>query len=211
MPWSNISPCSTISASLAQRLNLEKLPLRRSRNDIAHSVLSSSLVMGEPKQQWFYVRELRIRLETHPIGDNTAKRNSKPTLKEVQLGPLLVFNEPICDLAAGKDFLKAMDDSISMSTQQFVFKSKGYWTPSYPMQYFDEDGNEVHGTCSWMWADNTDLETCAWCEFEFPLLKLCSGCRKTAYCSIGCQKQHWRQHKGNCSSKKKQNKKDCNK
>lgn len=35
-------------------------------------------------------------------------------------------------------------------------------------------------------------------------LKLCSGCKKAAYCSVDCQTRHWKQsHKAVCKKKEK--------
>lgn len=41
---------------------------------------------------------------------------------------------------------------------------------------------------------------CAWCERtpERDQLKLCSACKKTAYCSRDCQAKHWPKHRMVC-------------
>ena len=36
-------------------------------------------------------------------------------------------------------------------------------------------------------------------------LQLCGRCKKMAYCSVGCQKAHWRVHKASCRAVKKFN------
>ncbi|GAB4816195.1 hypothetical protein N2152v2_003241 [Parachlorella kessleri] len=47
-------------------------------------------------------------------------------------------------------------------------------------------------------VDEATQQQCASCQRTASCLKLCSGCRAVAYCSVECQRQHWRQHKPGC-------------
>lgn len=44
-------------------------------------------------------------------------------------------------------------------------------------------------------------ELCAACQQQSSngSLQQCSRCKRVYYCSVECQRQHWKQHKGNCS------------
>ncbi len=49
---------------------------------------------------------------------------------------------------------------------------------------------------------------CAWCgevardqDGSCVKLKQCGRCRKVGYCSVECQKSHWKTHKKECSGK----------
>lgn len=44
------------------------------------------------------------------------------------------------------------------------------------------------------------VHACAACANEALVLHVCSGCRKTRYCSQDCQASHWRTHKTWCRS-----------
>ena len=47
---------------------------------------------------------------------------------------------------------------------------------------------------------------CASCEAEALTLKKCSGCLTVSYCSLECQKSHWKTHKSICKAKQIENK-----
>eukprot|EP01033_Poteriospumella_lacustris_P014152 gene14152-10105_t len=53
------------------------------------------------------------------------------------------------------------------------------------------------------WQPLASLTQCALCE-ECPAitpsvtLRRCTKCKKVAYCSVGCQKAHWKVHKKSC-------------
>jgi hypothetical protein len=58
-------------------------------------------------------------------------------------------------------------------------------------------------TLQWVPPRPHDMSKCAYCE-ESPsnaafTLRRCGRCRGVAYCSAGCQKEHWRAHKPHCS------------
>jgi hypothetical protein len=50
-----------------------------------------------------------------------------------------------------------------------------------------------NGICSY--------NVCAFCKRSHTNTKLCGGCKRARYCTVDCQKQHWKQHRIKCSSK----------
>jgi hypothetical protein len=58
----------------------------------------------------------------------------------------------------------------------------------------DKRAAEQHAACS--------LAICAYCSEVEPCLnryKKCSQCRLVKYCSVDCQRKHWKDHKISCS------------
>ncbi|GAB4816194.1 hypothetical protein N2152v2_003240 [Parachlorella kessleri] len=47
-------------------------------------------------------------------------------------------------------------------------------------------------------ANEAMQRQCASCQQAASTVKLCSGCRAVRYCSVECQRAHWRQHKPAC-------------
>mmetsp|Transcript_17947 Transcript_17947/g.45489 ORF Transcript_17947/g.45489 Transcript_17947/m.45489 type:complete len:138 (+) Transcript_17947:720-1133(+) len=47
--------------------------------------------------------------------------------------------------------------------------------------------------------DPKEAKHCAMCMAALASPKLCSRCKKAAYCSAEHQKQHWKEHKKSCS------------
>ncbi|RPD56412.1 hypothetical protein L226DRAFT_491582 [Lentinus tigrinus ALCF2SS1-7] len=45
-----------------------------------------------------------------------------------------------------------------------------------------------------------ELYRCSWCGNPSAALRRCSACGKTRYCDLGCQKDHWAEHKSECKS-----------
>jgi len=46
------------------------------------------------------------------------------------------------------------------------------------------------------------MTTCSSCSSTSKPLKICSGCQSANYCSVDCQKSHWKEHKQACKSMK---------
>ncbi|KAI0672651.1 hypothetical protein C8Q78DRAFT_1020664 [Trametes maxima] len=46
-----------------------------------------------------------------------------------------------------------------------------------------------------------ELYRCTWCGNPSAALRKCSGCGKTKYCDVGCQKSHWSEHKAKCKGR----------
>lgn len=196
-PWSNISPCSTISERLADMLQLEQLPLKNSRKDMC---MTSFGPFGGSKVLWHYVRNMDISLEVQ-------RGESREEMK-LTVGPLLVHPTALCPLAFGQDLMRALNSSITVRQTEFVFGELAVSAPSVPMQFTgpdpDNPGPPCHGTCSWWWNPEVEHETCAQCGFEFPNLMKCAGCRQLTYCSKSCQKRHWKSHRDQCIPKKQE-------
>ena len=196
-PWSNLSPCAMISERLAEMLQLQQLPLKRSRKDMC---MSSFGPIGGSRVQWHYVREMDISLEVQRSG-------SREEMK-LTVGPLLVNPTALCPLAFGKDLMRALNSPISIRQTEFVFEALSVSAPLVPMQFTgpdpDNPGPPEHGTCSWWWNPEAQRETCAQCGFEFPNLMKCARCHLLTYCSKSCQKRHWKTHRDQCSPKKQE-------
>ena len=47
-------------------------------------------------------------------------------------------------------------------------------------------------------TDNNDLKQCAFCNKQLHKLLRCGRCKKVYYCSVQCQKPHWKIHKKIC-------------
>jgi len=55
--------------------------------------------------------------------------------------------------------------------------------------------------------DKANLHMCAKCGEADNKLKNCSACKSVAYCSVDCQRAHWKQHKPTCMTKRAKGKK----
>ena len=42
------------------------------------------------------------------------------------------------------------------------------------------------------------MKICDGCDLATAKCRLCAGCRKAHYCSVACQKRHWKSHKREC-------------
>jgi MYND finger len=61
----------------------------------------------------------------------------------------------------------------------------------------DERNSQFAPICQRLNMPSTQKSHCAVCENDEDL-KVCSGCGGVSYCSVGHQKQHWKQHKEAC-------------
>ena len=194
VPWSNMAPCSTIAESLAKELGLTMYPLKKSREDIAKDVAGGSF--GGKREQWYFVKDLVIRLPVTSMSDK--KPHPTYILHDFTIGPLLVIDN-LCDLVLGFDLIRAVGGTFSMAKGWFTFPELNLTTPTQELKFYNrETGNEVIGSCSWMWNDGVETNTCAKCNFTFPHLSCCSKCEVTYYCSKECQRSDWKQHKNVC-------------
>lgn len=57
-----------------------------------------------------------------------------------------------------------------------------------------DDGSKVRIHCRSADAD----KHCYGCESTDKPLKMCKGCMMVSYCSTGCQREHWKEHKSKC-------------
>jgi len=48
-------------------------------------------------------------------------------------------------------------------------------------------------------------KSCSLCGKHVPKCKRCSACKVALYCSLGCQKNHWKVHRPSCVSVRKEN------
>ena len=69
-------------------------------------------------------------------------------------------------------------------------------------------GSDASSKLNHEWSQNTseneesqgDRDSCAACGIASTDLKKCGACNKTKYCSVECQKRHWKVHKKMCKS-----------
>jgi hypothetical protein len=213
--WNSSLPCTTISAALVEELGLEKFKMKRVKYDYVQGIIGGSL--GGERKQYYFVKELILSLPVSVAPDRVApdsallsqwasKAVQAPStdIKEIRLGPLLVLENPITDLAMGADFMRNFPNSSMASAPGYYtfYDSNGpIVCTTYPLEYFDAAGNPVHGSSTWSWTPDVELDTCAnpICRFRFPNLMNCSQCRSTTYCSRVCQRAHWSQHKKVCN------------
>ena len=48
------------------------------------------------------------------------------------------------------------------------------------------------------WKNVTTIKACGHCQKTTVKMKKCSNCQNVFYCSFGCQKRHYREHKSVC-------------
>lgn len=46
--------------------------------------------------------------------------------------------------------------------------------------------------------NNESKYTCFFCKNKCSNIKVCGNCKKVRYCSVGCQKKDWENHKSKC-------------
>ena len=118
------------------------------------------------------------------------------SVKKVYLDEKASLNEAIEEFKSGKMKKKSvqLQSLFSIEHSKSVFKS----APSAQLQdgaksIFDDfldDGNE---------DDAFDAFVCLSCSTPLKVAKVCSKCKKATYCSVECQKKHWKMHKKVCN------------
>lgn len=108
-------------------------------------------------------------------------------------------NDPLCGCGRGKDLSAAfMDERKWESARPFVTRIA--IGPIFGVPYVEDVGDFTRARMQEFDEDSKERrDGCARCGGPGkPKLLVCGACKSTSYCSAGCQKKDWKEHKLAC-------------